>query len=113
MISIKPLFYKSNKFNYCQILINKKIFLSIRSDFSLLKELNLKEKTQLEKILHLYKNNKISYTTVKFFLQKLNPYNSFSKMNYSLLNIITEFAWESGFIKNDNKLSFNRKKITS
>lgn len=109
MTEIKPLFYKSNKFNYFQIIKEKKICLGIRSDISMIKDLNFNKK--IKELTLLYNNNKISYKTILFISKKFNPYGFKSKKKNNLfLKSGLELIWESGlFIREKKHLSLKRK----
>ena len=103
IIKINSLLYKSNNFNYGQLLLNKNIILTIRSDF-LNNTISSTKIKKFEKLLNLYNNKIISYTTLKFLLNKNNKSISI-KSDYSFLNLLTEFSWESGLLINKNKQS--------
>ena len=109
MTEMKPVFYKSNKFNYFQIIKDKGVCLGIRSDIPRIKKLNFNK--ELKKLVLLYNNNKISYKTIFFISKKLSPYGFKSiKENNLFLKLGLEFTWESGlFIREKKHLSLKRK----
>lgn len=103
MIKFNSLLYKSNKFNYGQILINNKVILTNRSDLHITENLNIREK----KILNLYNKKIISYSTFKYLLSKID--NNFNKKNYFFFKIMGELVWESGLLKKSKNIIFIKK----
>ena len=102
IIKQNSLLYKSNNFNYGQLLVNKNIILTLRSDL-LNNNFNLTKIKRFEKLLDLYNKEVISYTTLKFLTNK--KFNI--KSDYSFLKVLTELSWESGIlIKNNTKINF-------
>tara|TARA_R110001592_G_scaffold150202_3_gene375984 strand:- start:11141 stop:11485 length:345 start_codon:yes stop_codon:yes gene_type:complete len=104
IIKLNSLLYKSNNFNYGQLLLNKNIILTVRSDL-LNKNIYFKKIKKLEKLLILYNKKIISYTTLNFLVKKNNKIIN-TKSNYSFLKILTELSWESGIlIRNKEKIN--------
>ena len=101
-IKLNFLLRKSNKFNYGQVLIKKKVVLTARSNLFSLTNPYLSNIKDFKQLLGLYDNNKISYTTLNFLLKKFNKKFNF-KSDYSFLKVLTEFSWESGILLKKNK----------
>ena len=91
----KLLKFKTNKYNYYQILDNKKPCLSITSNNSYLQEKNFVNNTNYIDY-NLQNNNNISYTTYNYLIKKYNK--NIIIQNNILKKISIERAIESGFI---------------
>ena len=98
ILKVNSLLYKSNNFKYGQLLLNKNIILTTRSDL-LTKHISLKSIKNFEKLVNLYNNKIISYTTLKFLLNKFNK-NLNTSSDYSFLKLLLELSWESGIFLN-------------
>jgi hypothetical protein len=107
MANIKTLLYKSNKFNYGQILVDNEVLLTNGSNLYIGKNNSFKEKKEFKKLLGLYNTKKISYTTLNFLNKKFNDKFDNNK-NYSFLNILIELSWESGIFSKKN-INFRKK----
>jgi hypothetical protein len=96
--NLNSLLYKSNTFNYGQLLLNNIVILTIKSDFFKNKSSSL----QVKVLKILYNNKIISYTTLIFFLNKTKKIIN-SKSDFSFLKVLTELGWESGILVKNNK----------
>jgi hypothetical protein len=106
---INSILYKSNKFNYGQLLVNNNVLLSVRSDILQNKFILSNKFIKFNKLLNLYNKKIISYNTFNFLSKKLNLISKKSNFKYSFLNVLVEFAWESGLLLKDKKKT---KKLT-
>ena len=104
--NLKSVIYNSNKFKYGQMIVKNDVILTIRSDFLSHQKILINKEIYFFNLLNLYNSNNISYTTIKFLLKKFNLVNKLES-NYSFLNLLTEFSWESGIISNkERELTF-------
>jgi len=121
-IQLEFTYNNSNKFSYAQVLKDGEVKMSIRSDksyyytesYKTISELNFfrnnKNFNLILKLIKLYNDDKISYFT---FLIILKKFSIDFKVHNKVLNNLTEFCWESGFITSKvTKLDFI-KKITN
>ena len=83
---INSIVYKSNKFNYGQLLINNKVLLSVRSDILKNKFILSNKVSKFNKLLDLYNKEIISYSTFYFLSKKLNFVSKKSKFKYKGFN---------------------------
>jgi hypothetical protein len=91
--NLKSLLYKSNTFNYGQLLLNNIVILTVKSEF-----LSFKKSDLTVRILKkLYNDKRISYTTLSFFFKKTKKLITY-KADVSFLKLLTELAWESGLL---------------
>ena len=101
-IKLNSLLTKSNKFNYAQLLTNDNVMLTVRSDIGISKELVIKNSNEFTKVIDLYNNKIIKYSTLLFILNKFNRIDGL-KSDYSYLNVLVELGWESGILLDRNK----------
>jgi hypothetical protein len=101
IIKLNSLLYKSANFSYGHLSSGKNIIITIRSDFSKKKSYSTKIKNS-EKLLILFNDQRISYTTLIFLLNKTSKVIN-SNSDYSFLKTLTELSWESGILLSENK----------
>jgi hypothetical protein len=101
IIKLNSLVYKSTNFIYGYLSSDKKVLITIRSDLSKKRNYSIKRKN-FEKLLHLFNDQKISYTTLIFLLNRTSKIIN-SNSDYSLFKVLTELSWESGIFLNKKK----------
>jgi hypothetical protein len=98
---------KTNKFNYVQVAIDNEVRLGARSDIKLFAGPCALQNEDSKKVLTLYNNKKVKYSTLVFIAKKFE--SSFTNKTESrFLNLLTEFEWESGLILH-RELNFVKK----